>query len=56
LRSIQGRLETKVQSYSEAVNYYKAIASRCYSGLEKIMPILEDMRNDILAEKPRDVL
>ena len=56
LQSIQGQLETKVQSYSEAVKYYKAIASRCYSGLEKIMPILDDVRNNILAEKPRDVL
>ena len=56
LRIDQQQLENQVQSYADAVNYYRTIASRCFFGLEKVMPILEDVRKDISADKAREVL
>ena len=56
LRSNQQQLENRVQSYADAVNYYRTLASRCFFGLEKVMPILEDLRKDISADKARDGL
>lgn len=56
LRSNQQQLRNLVQSYSDAVNYYRTLASRCFFGLEKVMPILEGVRKDISMDKARDVL
>ena len=51
LRSNKEQLESQVQSYAATVNYYKAIASSCFLGLEKAMPILEGVRKDLSADK-----
>ncbi len=51
LQSNQQQLENKIQNYADIFDYYRAKALRCSSGLEKIMPILEDVRKDITVGK-----
>ena len=46
LRSKQQWLEGQVRDRIEAANYFKNSAVRCLSRLDKVLPILEELRMD----------
>jgi hypothetical protein len=46
LLSNQQRLEDQVRNYVDEADYYRSIAARCFFALDKVLPMLEDLRKD----------
>ncbi|KAH7016234.1 uncharacterized protein B0I36DRAFT_337091, partial [Microdochium trichocladiopsis] len=46
LHNNQQWLEGQVRDCAAAVDYFKNSVARCFLGLDKVLPILEDLRKD----------
>lgn len=46
LHSNQKWLEGQLRNYTDAVDYFKDSVTRCFFGLDKVLPVLEDLRKD----------
>ena len=44
LHSNQQWLEGQLRDYADTIDYFKDSAARCFFGLDKVLPVLEDLR------------
>lgn len=43
-------LERRVQDYSDTASYLTSRITRCFQGLDKVLPILEDLKMEVEVE------
>ncbi len=46
LQSNQQRLEEQVRNSTEEAAYFRGIVERCFCGLDKVLPVLEELKKD----------
>ncbi|KAK0723475.1 hypothetical protein B0T26DRAFT_642395 [Lasiosphaeria miniovina] len=51
LHIIKQQLQSQMQNYSDAVDYLRNIMSRYILGLDKVLPMLEDLRKQVALEE-----
>lgn len=52
LQNNQQQLEDQVHQYAGEVDYYRSITTRCFFGLDKVLPVLEDLRKNTQTKIP----
>ncbi len=53
LQSSQQQLEDQVRHYAGEADYYRSVAARCFFGLDKVLPVLEDLSKDTSLDRTR---